>query len=194
MPCRWRIRCLVEFAHEMRSLRSAAEKRIQQLTANFNRDISTSPIKVRKWLTRISSFSKRDAIVSCEREGGFPRVSKFVALLVAVLALVVPAWSQGNDGRILGAVTDQGGGAVVAASVTVLDVARGVARTLITDSGGEYSAPSLVPGKYEVTVEAMGFTKFDRQNITVEVGQDVRVDASLMVGAQTQTVTVTEEV
>jgi outer membrane receptor protein involved in Fe transport len=131
-------------------------------------------------------------MVSCERKRIFPRLFQFVALL-AVLALVVPAWSQGNYGRILGVVTDQAGGAVVGASVTVLDVARGAARTLVTDSGGEYSAPGLIPGKYEVTVEAMGFTKFDRQNITVEVGQDVRADASLMVGAQTQTVTVTEE-
>ena len=41
-------------------------------------------------------------------------------------------------------------------------------------------------------MEAAGFSKFDRQNIDVEVGQEVRVDAALTVGAQTQTVTVTE--
>ena len=115
-----------------------------------------------------------------------------VTCLVA-LTLSLPAWSQGNLGRILGVVTDQKGGVVASATVTVLDVARGVSKTLVTDSGGEYVATSLIPGQYEVTIEAMGFAKFDRQNITVEVGHDVRVDASLTVGAQTQTVTVTEE-
>ena len=97
-----------------------------------------------------------------------------------------------QSGRILGAVTDQTGGAVAGATVTVLDVARGVSRTLTTDAAGEYSAPSLTPGMYTVRAEAKGFKTIDRQNILLEVGQDLRVDLTLQPGEQTQTVTVTE--
>ena len=52
-------------------------------------------------------------------------------------ALSAPLFSQANTGRILGTVTDQSGGAIVGASVTVTDLARGVARTLTTDSSGQ---------------------------------------------------------
>lgn len=121
------------------------------------------------------------------------KVAALLAILLAPLLLCPPSWSQGNLGRILGVVTDQSGAAVAGATVTVRDVQRGVTRTLTTDSGGEYSAPDLIPGQYEVSVEAMGFAKFDRQNIDLQVGREVRVDAALSVGVQTQTVTVTEE-
>jgi len=100
--------------------------------------------------------------------------------------------SQGNLGSIVGIVTDQSGAAVVGATVTVLDVARGVTRTLMTDSGGQYVATNLIPGQYTVTATAMGFEQFKRENITLLVGQQVSVDVQLVLGAQTQTVTVSE--
>jgi hypothetical protein len=77
--------------------------------------------------------------------------------------------------------------------VTVLDVQRGITRTLITDQSGEYVAPSLLPGKYSVRAEFKGFKTVERQNIVLEVNQDIRVDLSLEPGEQTQTITVTEE-
>ena len=111
------------------------------------------------------------------------KIAVILATSLLLFILSLPAWTQGNLGRIVGAVTDQNGGAIANANVTVRDVQRGVSRTLVTDSGGEYSAPSLIPGQYEVIVEAAGFARFDRQNITVEVGQEVRVDVSLNVGS-----------
>jgi len=104
-----------------------------------------------------------------------------------------PLRSQLNYGRIFGAVTDATGGAIVNATVTIIDVERGVTRPLATDNVGQYSAPSLVPGTYTVRVEAPGFKKLDHQDVVVGVGQDVRVDLTLEPGEQTQTVTVTGE-
>jgi hypothetical protein len=122
---------------------------------------------------------------------------KVVQLLVgamAMLLLSLPAFSQGNFGRILGTVTDQSGGVVAGATVSVVDTQRGVARTLTTDDAGEYNAPTLNPGTYTVRAEAKGFKKLERQNILLEVGKEVRVDVILQPGAQEQTVTVTESV
>jgi hypothetical protein len=73
-----------------------------------------------------------------------------------------------------------------------VDVARGVTRTLTTDSAGEYSAPSLVPSTYTVRVEFKGFKTLERQNVDVGVGQEVRLDLTLQPGDQSQMVTVTE--
>src|SRR6202790_1180232 len=117
--------------------------------------------------------------------------------LFAIFALLVASFQvcgQGSNGEILGAVTDQSGGNIVGATVTVTDVARGISKTLATDQAGEYVASDLTPGTYTLRVEAKGFKAFERQNILVEVGKEVRVDAALQTGSQNEVVTVTEDV
>jgi hypothetical protein len=112
--------------------------------------------------------------------------------ILGVLLLSVELFAQANFGRILGTVTDQSGGVVPAATVTITDTQRGLARTLTTDAVGEYNAPSLIPGTYTVRVEAKGFKALDRQNVVIEVGKEVRLDLTPELGEQTQTVTVTD--
>ncbi len=119
---------------------------------------------------------------------------RLLTVALAVIALSVPAFSQGNLGRIMGTVTDQSGGVVAGATVTVVDVARGITRTLTTDDAGEYNAPNLTPGAFTVRGEAKGFKKIERQNVDVGVGKEIRVDLVLQPGEQEQTVTVTEAV
>jgi hypothetical protein len=114
--------------------------------------------------------------------------------VLAMLLLCVPAYSQGSSARILGTVTDQSGGVVAGATVTVVDTERGVTRTLTTDDAGEYNAPNLTPGNYVVRAEASGFKKIERAGVVLEVGKEVRVDLTVQPGEQAQTVTVTESV
>ena len=116
----------------------------------------------------------------------------FVAMM-ALLLNCVASFSQGNVSRILGSVTDQSGGAIAAATVTVTDIQRGIARTLTTDQAGEYVATSLLPGTYTVRAESKGFKVVEHPNLLLEVGKDLRVDLTLQPGEQTQTVVVTEE-
>ena len=68
-----------------------------------------------------------------------------------------PAFAQVNTGRILGTVTDQSGGAVAGAGVTVTNSQTGVARNLTADAAAEYLAPNLNPGTYTVRCTATGF-------------------------------------
>ena len=92
----------------------------------------------------------------------------------------------------MGTVTDQSGGAIAGATVTITDVDRNVTRTLTTDASGAYNAPSLLPGTYKVRAEAKGFKAIERPNIILEVGGELRVDLSMQPGEVTQTITVTE--
>jgi carboxypeptidase family protein/TonB-dependent receptor-like protein len=112
---------------------------------------------------------------------------------VCALLLCASLFSQGSGGRISGSVTDPSGAVIAGATVTVLDVDRGITRTLTADQAGEYVAPNLLPGKYTVRAQFKGFKTVERQNITLEVNQEARVDLSLQTGEQTQTITVTEE-
>src|ERR1700756_1056965 len=123
--------------------------------------------------------------------------SKVTSLLLATLGVLlfsVSLFSQGNFGRILGTVTDQTGGVISGATVTIIDKDRGVARVLTTDDAGEYNAPTLIPGTYIVRAEANGFKRLERQNVVLEVGKEVRGDLTVQPGEQTQSVTVTEAI
>src|SRR5690348_4061660 len=114
--------------------------------------------------------------------------------IFAGLLASTAAFSQANQGAIQGGVFDQSGGAIAAASVTVIDVARGITRTLVADGAGQYIANNLAPGTYTVRAESKGFRTVERSGVLVEVGQNIRVDLTLQPGEQTQTVTVTGEV
>src|ERR1700676_2726629 len=118
---------------------------------------------------------------------------RLLAATIGVFLLCLPSFAQGTAGRILGTVTDQSGGVIAGATVTVTDVQRGIPRTLTTDQAGEYAAPSLLPGTYAVRAEAKGFKTVEHSGLLLEVGQNLRIDLTLQAGDQTQTVTVTGE-
>ncbi len=114
--------------------------------------------------------------------------------LVSLLFCCLPLFSQTSQGTIQGGIFDQTGGAVAGAMVTVVDVARGVTRTLTTDGAGQYIATDLTPGTYTVRAEAKGFRTIEHSGLLVEVGQNIRVDLVVQPGEQTQTITVTGEI
>src|SRR5258708_25035702 len=123
---------------------------------------------------------------------GFRKTVPVLRAFLAVLLGSVLFFSQGIAGRILGSVTDQSGGVMAGATVTVTDVERGISRPLTTDQAGEYNAPNLIPGTYTVRAQSSGFRTVERQNILLEVGQEIQVDLKLQPGAMTETITVTE--
>jgi len=136
------------------------------------------------------SARRRKAPVWVDRSNAARALAMGVSLCLFSLSL----FAQGNAGRILGAVTDQTGSAVVGASVTVTDLERGISRNLVTDEAGQYFAPNLLPGMYKVRVQAGGFKILERSNIQLEVGNDVRIDLVLPPGNVMEVVQVQEEV
>src|SRR5215469_9094756 len=125
--------------------------------------------------------------------GSFHAPARIAALGLLFAVTCSPLLSQGSSGRIFGNITDQSGGSVAGAMVTVTDLERGTSRTLTTDVAGAYSAPNLTPGTYAVRVEFQGFKIVDRRDIPLGVAQEIRLDLSLEPGLQAQTVTVTGE-
>ena len=115
-----------------------------------------------------------------------------VFLSLAMLVSCLPLFSQGNAGRILGDITDQTGGTIAGATVTIIDTQRSVTRTLTTDGAGEYNAPNLLPSTYTVRAVFRGFKTEERSGIILEVNQDLRVDLTLQPGEQTERIIVTE--
>lgn len=120
--------------------------------------------------------------------------ARLSAAFLALFLLCLPLFSQTSQGTLGGGVFDQTGGAIVGATVTVIDVSRGVTRALTTDGAGQYVATNLTPGTYTVRAEAKGFQTVEHSGVLVEVGQSLRVDLVVQPGEQSQTVTVTGEI
>jgi hypothetical protein len=134
----------------------------------------------------------RPSIIAVSMRPRVKRAVQFLGATIGVFLICIPAWSQGNAGRILGTLTDQSGGVLVGATVSVTDTQRSATRTLTTNQAGEYNSPGLLPSTYTVRAEATGFKIIERVGILLEANQELRVDLLLQPGQQTQTITVTE--
>src|SRR6266436_465792 len=126
--------------------------------------------------------------------GGSMTFLRSIAVFLFVFCAFGIASGQTQEGRILGTVTDQSGGLVKGARVTITNVDTGVARTLETNEAGDYVAPSLPPGPYKLVVEATGFKKVERGGIRLEVAKDIRLDMTMQPGSVSEVVEVTEQV
>jgi hypothetical protein len=111
-----------------------------------------------------------------------------VTLLVGIFAF--SAVAQSNKGSIKGTVTDQNGGLVQNATVTVTNVATNNARTVTTGDDGVYSVPLLEPGTYKVSVTATSFPETVRENIIVQTASTEVVDVTLVPGGVGGVVTI----
>ena len=117
---------------------------------------------------------------------------KRLLVVVALLALLpTAAFAQVDRATLTGTVKDSAGAVLPGATVTVTNVATGVAATQTTTDSGSYLLVNLIPGRYQVDVELSGFKK-SSQIVTLDVGQRARVDATLEVGNFNETVTVAE--
>lgn len=114
---------------------------------------------------------------------------KSAASLVLGLLLAITGRAQ-ESAQIVGTVTDPSGAVVPGVEVTISNSQKGYVRHLKTNSTGAYVAPALPIGDYVVTAEAPGFERLIRQDIHLQVGQDLRVDIALRLGQPTQSVSI----
>lgn len=119
-------------------------------------------------------------------------------VLIATFAMVINSWPVGVSaqtaaGRIIGKVTDQSGGPVGDASVTVRNTATQIEQRTTTDGDGFYQVPGLPIGVYEVRIEHPGFKQEIFGNQTLQINQSLRVDAQLNIGGKNEVVEVKEQ-
>jgi Carboxypeptidase regulatory-like domain len=111
---------------------------------------------------------------------------------VCLFALSFSAFAQSDRGTITGAIADPAGAVIPNASIEAKNVATGAIYPTASSGTGNYTISQLPAGDYELTVTVMGFKKFVRTGLTVEVAGTIRVDARLEIGAANESVTVTE--
>src|SRR5215813_13416910 len=79
--------------------------------------------------------------------------SKFLALILCLLAAPLSLSAQSTSGSIAGTVQDKNGAAISSARVVVTDQSRQVSLTTTTDGEGRFAFAQLQPGRYDVKVD-----------------------------------------
>jgi hypothetical protein len=125
--------------------------------------------------------------------------STLLAVVLALSAWLFPvnpaahAQGTGISGGMRGTVTDPTGGSVPKATVEIEDAEKGIRRTAVTGSDGEYQVTGLPPSTYSVTVRFSGFQTETHRNVVVNVGQTLILDFQLRVATGTAQIEVTSE-
>jgi hypothetical protein len=115
----------------------------------------------------------------------------FIFALLLGFFTVTPAKGIELYGRIRGTVTDPSGAVISGATVTVVNDATGISRTMLTGADGNYQAFQLpAPSTYSVKVEMKGFKSYEAHGIPLGVEQTYVLNVALELGAITQRVTV----
>jgi hypothetical protein len=123
----------------------------------------------------------------------FPQSMKTIVTAAALLLLVcflAVASSAQQSATLSGIITDPNGAVVAGAQVTATQKTTGARRETTSNGEGLYVLTNLLPGEYEVKVQATGFAvKVSQSPIVLQVGQSVTLDTALELGQTTATVT-----
>src|ERR1700723_807574 len=105
-------------------------------------------------------------------------------LAITLATISLNLLSQNATTSLRGIVTDSTGASIVTATVTLTNKAVGYASTAKVDAEGQYSFQELAPGRYAITVQAVGFAD---QAVTAEllVAQPATVNITMGVTAVT---------
>ncbi len=119
------------------------------------------------------------------------RFLRYVAAGVFAMLLSAPALiAQTVTGSITGSVTDPSGAVVPSAQVVAHNLDTGVDTPTTTNNDGFYRIQFLPIGRYQVTVQATGFSQVTLPPFTLEVLQTPTFNVKLQVGSAATTVNV----
>src|SRR5579864_1533166 len=119
------------------------------------------------------------------------RVIAFSFLIACAFFLfLLPLHAQKITGTISGVVSDPTGAVVANATVTITNVATGLARTATSSEIGEFTAPDLPNGTYRIVVQAPNFMESVVEKVEVHVASTALVNVQLKLGSASEQVTV----
>jgi hypothetical protein len=115
-------------------------------------------------------------------------------ILLSSVALIAPSAAQENRATIVGTVTDPQGNALPNATIKATNTETNTTTATTSNESGLYTLPFLPVGKYQITISANGLKTLVRDGVELRVGDRIRLDFSMEVGAVTETVNVTSQV
>ena len=120
--------------------------------------------------------------------------AKFAGTAIAIVLMVCSAAGQSTFGSIVGVVHDKTQAVVPGASVQIRSLDDNSTRSTTSDQSGSFEFVNLKAGKYTVSVQASGFADSQIPLAELAARQSLRVDVTLDVKSQTETVEVSDTV
>ncbi len=119
------------------------------------------------------------------------RCTNLLLLFLLVVASAATLFAQATaSGSIQGTVVDKSQAVVTGADVVITSKTTGATRSVITSDTGHYRFDLLSAGAYTVKITKSGFSSVV-QNVDLLVGQTTTANATLNLGATSETVEVT---
>jgi hypothetical protein len=117
-----------------------------------------------------------------------------VAIQTLLLVMTLgPLMAQEFRGSITGSVTDPQGAWIPKASIVAKNSGTNETFKTLANDSGLYDFPVLPVGMYTITASAAGFRTFLREQVEVRVGEQIRIDFKMEIGAVANSITVTGE-
>src|SRR6185295_4763019 len=110
-----------------------------------------------------------------------------VALLLVCICSTT-GFAQTTNATLGGTVSDPSRALIPGVTITATNTQTGIVTTVVTNETGAYQFASLQTGVYKVTAELPGFQTQNYGSVNLGVGQQVRLNFTLQVGAQAQSV------
>ena len=115
--------------------------------------------------------------------------SRFLSICAFGALFSSLAFGQSDLGSISGFVKDPSGAVIPNAKITARNL-TGLERHVVTNESGYYTITNVPPSLYSIQVEASGFKKYESTGNKLDPSSNLQIDATLTVGAQTDTVEV----
>jgi hypothetical protein len=131
-------------------------------------------------------------ILNAKQKENFMSCSRFWCIVLALLSVTIPAFSQGNPtGTISGRVTDPTGLGMPSVNVTAASPVLQGLRTAVTSANGDYIVPFLPPGEYTVKFDREGFAPMEMA-ISVKMADSQPLNVQMALTSVSTKMTVTE--
>jgi hypothetical protein len=108
-----------------------------------------------------------------------PIACRLVAISFLAIVAMAPKTATAQTGSIQGTVTDTNGEPLPGATVVVSNPDIGLERGTATSTEGRYRILSLPTGTYEVRASFVGYQAVVKQDVTLRIDQNLRVDFEL---------------
>ena len=117
-----------------------------------------------------------------------------IVIFFTIVCILLPpyATAQVSGATLTGTVSDSSGAVLANVQVSIKNEETGEVRSVTVDSAGLYSAPNLLPGKYDITATANGFSTSVQNGITLTVGEQQVLNIKLKVGQINEKIVVTD--
>src|SRR4029434_4176809 len=120
-------------------------------------------------------------------------MKKNILSLLLVAGCIFPVFAQSNYAVVGGAVTDPQRRPVAGATVQVTSLGTQAVRKVSSDAQGIFQITGLLPGDYELIVQATGFAPA-KQQLRIEVGEQMSLEVGLKLASLSNTVEVSGRV